>query len=203
MRADDQDSPLYSGKNLHSRLVFLGPEFLTWLYFHIEQSGGEIPFGKASLKISVGKKITLRPLAADDIRISVTGPALDDSGEVLQAVRAGAHVDTMAIDIVMGERIHSFTVSAADGGLSNAKTRQLFELTDGDVKATGDFADESSILFRMSNLDEIEDVLNALFNVFLGRRLAQAFVSQDIATMRQSVSDGLKAKLPRAATLVE
>lgn len=194
MRADDHDSPLYSSKNLHSRLAFLGPEFLTWLYFHITEQGDG--------KIALGKKIMLKPLAVDDIKVSVTGPALDDSGEVLQAVRSGAYVDTMSLDFVLGERIHSLTVSAADGGISNAKTRQLFEIKDNgggrfdEVASKGDFADESSILFRMSNLDEIEDLLGQLYAVFLGRRLAQAFVSQDIATIRQSVTDGLKAKLP-------
>lgn len=216
MRADDQDSLGFRGKVPHLKLAFLGPEFLTWLYFHIDQVGGEIPLhelvgGKVDqlqvLRIAIGKRIALKPLTSDDVRVSISSPMLDDSGEVLQAIRAGAYVDTLSLDLVVAERIHSLTLNSADGSLSNAKTRQLFELNDHDEDELRDpnepqpsakpkWNDEESILIRMSNLDEIEDILGGLFSRFLTRRLAQAFVSQDIKTIRQTIAEGLKAKLP-------
>jgi hypothetical protein len=224
MRADDQDSLGYRGKVPHLKLAFLGPEFLTWLYFHIDQVGGEIPLSELlatkspiqeTLRIAIGKRMALKPLTSDDIRVSISSPMLDDSGEVWQAIRAGAYIDSLSLDFVLGERIHSLTLNASDGAISNAKTRQLFEINDHDADELSDpsqptetpktnWNDEESILIRMSNLDEIEDILNGLFSRFLTRRLAQAFVSQDISAIRQSIAAGLKAKLPnQVAALTE
>ena len=198
------------------QLAFLGPEFLTWLYFHIEEVGGETTCAeltqvkhleKESLKISVGKRISLRPLVDNDMRVSVSGPMLDDSGEIWQAIRAGSYIDSLSLDFVIKERVHSFTLSAADAALSNVKTRSIFEEkekdeyvldveNDEEKKESNLFGDEESVLIRMSNLDEIEALLDGLFSRFLTRRLAQAFVSEDVRVIRERVAQGLKEKLP-------
>ncbi len=211
MRADDQDSDGFHGKTSHQRLSFLGPEFLTWLYFHIDQVGGEIliskilpkwPSREQIMRIAVGKRINLRPLTAPEMRVSIVGTALDDSGEVLQAIRAGAYIDSLSLDFVIGERLHHVIIQAVDGAISNAKTEQSFSVTDtmeDDENLSMQETTAESILLRMSNLDEIEDLLDGLFIQFLNRRLAHVFLSQDIFSMRQTVADGLVAKLPGMA----
>ncbi len=161
------------------KLSFLGPEFLTWLYFHTDQ----IP-----AKIAIGRRVTLKPLNSEEQKVMIASPKLEDSGEFLQAIRAGAHVESMALDLVIDERIHSFTLNALDGSLSGVKTQGL-------DKSMGDSA-EADIMIRMSNLDEIEDALGKIFAQFLELRLGQTFVSQSIKTIRESVSEGLKARLP-------
>ncbi len=211
MRADDQDSDGFQGKTSHQRLSFLGPEFLTWLYFHIDQVGGEIliskilpkwPSREQTVKIAIGKRMNLKPLVVTETRISVVGTALDDSGEVLQAIRAGAYVDSLALNFVIGERLHYVIVQAADGAIGNAKTEQSFTVSDAQEDGENLSVHESSaetILLRMSNLDEIEDLLDGLFGQFLKRRLAHAYIEQDVFSMRQTVADGLVAKLPKMA----
>lgn len=161
------------------KLSFLGPEFLTWLYFHIDKLDG---------RLAIGKRVSLKPLNSEEQKVSIASPKLEDSGEFLQAIRAGAYVDSIALDLVIEERIHSFTLNALDGSIAGVKTQGL-------DKSTGD-SEEADIIIRMSNLDEIEDVLNKTFLQFLDLRLGQTFVSEEIKTMRDSVSEGLKAKLP-------
>jgi hypothetical protein len=161
------------------KLSFLGPEFLTWLYFHTD----EVPE-----KIAVGRRVTLKPLNSEEHKVVISSPTLEDSGEFLQAIRAGAHVESMAFDLVVDDRVHSFTLNALDGSLSGVKTQGL-------EKSMGDSA-EADIIMRMSNLDEIEDALSNIFAKFLELRLGQTFVSQSIKSIRESVSEGLKAKLP-------
>ena len=161
------------------KLSFLGPEFLTWLYFHLDKLDG---------RLAIGKRVSLKPLNSEEQKVTIASPKLEDSGEFLQAIRAGAYVESLALDLVIDERIHSFSLNALDGSLSGVKTQ-------GMDKSTGD-SEEADIIIRMSNLDEIEDVLKQVFARFLELRLGVTFMSEEVKTMRDSVSVGLKAKLP-------
>lgn len=161
------------------KLSFLGPEFLTWIYFNTDL---------LSNKISIGRRVTLKPLNSEEQKVMIASPKLEDSGELLQAIRAGAYVESLALDLVADDRVHSFTLNSLDGSISGVKTQGL-------EKSMGDSV-EADIIIRMSNLDEIEDALNKIFAQFLELRLGQTFVSQSIKTIRESVSEGLKARLP-------
>ncbi|MEI6805698.1 MAG: hypothetical protein WCK49_04235 [Myxococcaceae bacterium] len=161
------------------KLLFLGPEFLTWLYFNTDL---------LSDKIAIGRRVSLKPLNSEEQKVTIASPKMEDSGEFLQAIRAGAYVESMALDLVVDDRVHSFTLNALDGSFSGVKTQGL-------EKSMGDSV-EADIIMRMSNLDEIEDAMNKIFAQFLELRLGQTFVSQSIRTIRESVSEGLKARLP-------
>lgn len=212
MRPDDKDN---SSSLPRIKLAFLGPEFLTWLFFHIDQEGGEIDLEKLApgsdlkdtMRIAVGKRISLKPLVDSELRVVVSSAMLDDSGEVLSAIRSGAYVDSLMIDTVIGERIYNFTLNASDGSISQVKMRFVFDEKDQDEdfspegkvnksKAKAKLGEEELILLRMSALDEIEDIVDGLFGRFLTRRLAQAFISEDISTIRRTVARGLEAIVP-------
>ncbi|MES2504975.1 MAG: hypothetical protein V4534_08875 [Myxococcota bacterium] len=159
------------------QLDFLGAEFLTWLYFRIE----ELP------QVTLGKKVSLKPLNGEDRKVTISTPNLDDSGEVLQAIRSGYHVETLALEYVIDERVHAFTLNATDGTISGVRSN-------GHGKSTGE-DQEADILLRMANLDEIEEILMKLFGQFMEVRLGQTFVSQEIKSIREFVLQGLQAKL--------
>lgn len=215
--AFNQEHPA-SRKQALSDLAFLGPEFLTWLYFHLEQTGGEIPLQellpsehavKEVVRIGVGKRMTLKSLWGGDARLTVSGSMLDDSGEVLQAVRSGCYIDTMIIDLVIAERSYTFTLNSLDGSLSQVKMqlgfdkgsdKSLFEDESGEVKQEEPVDEETTLLLRMSALDEIDDLVDALFKRFLDKRLGQTFVSQEVQSIRAKVAEELLKKLPRSAT---
>ena len=160
------------------KLSFLGPEFLTWLYFHLDKLDG---------RLSIGNRVSLRPMNNEEQKVSISSPNLEDSGEFLQAIRSGAYVESLALDLVIDERIHSFTLNALDGSLSGVKTQGL-------DKSTGD-SEEAEIMIRMSNLDEIEDVLKKIFARFLELRLGVTFMSEEVKAMRESVAEGLSVSL--------
>lgn len=201
-----------------SSLAFLGPEFLTWLYFYLDEKGGEIRFSdisktkvnfEDSFRICVGNRAALRPLNTSSSSVTVTGTALDDSGEVLQAFRAGALVDSLSIELHFSQTVYSFIINAKDASISQFKSVQPFaekttssftleDANENDSAGMQEIEDEGNVIIRMSALDETETILDALYELFLERRLHQAFVSQDLANMRRSVSVGLQSKLPPA-----
>ena len=213
MRADDKDVINNPGQSLRLRLSFLGPEFLTWLYFHLDQVGGEIlvselvpnwPSLTQKMQIGVGNQMTLKSLMSTDMRVSILASTLEERGEVLQSIREGTLIDTLSLEITLGKRTHSFVVHSLDGAIGKARTVQDFQEEDRAVVEEHAVENEqmtleTNLLLRMANMDEIEDILDGLFNRFLRRRLAQAFIKQEIGAMRQMIADGLLAKLPKLA----
>lgn len=199
-----------------SALSFLGPEFLSWLYFHLDEKKGEIKFSEYSkekiafedsFRMCVGNRAALRPLIGTSASVTVTGNALDDSGEVLQAFRAGALVDALSLEVHFSQTVYTFLVYAKDGSISQFKSQQPFaekiqspfydkREDEAEIEDSAELEDEGNLLIRMSALDEAEKILDALYRKFLERRIHQAFVSHDLTNMRRSVQEGLASKLP-------
>jgi hypothetical protein len=155
-------------------LSFLGAEFLTWLCF------------EPSDDISMGKRVSLKPLEGDERKVVIICPNLDDSGEFLQAIRSGYYVENAAFVWTQEERTHTFTLNS-DGSCSGVKT-------EGSEKTTGESI-EADILLRMSTLDEVEMLIRQKFAKFLELRLGTNFVTQEIQAIRDSVLGGLTSKL--------
>lgn len=146
MRPDDQDksAPPPPAAEKVRRIAdkqFLGAEFLTWLYFTILDEGGAIDFGdalpeamrpppddegKCEVLFAIGKKAILKAVDSGGARVTLAGAGLDDNGEILQAIRRGALLDTFSLDMSLGHRVYAFTLRADDGGLVGVKLPDLF-----------------------------------------------------------------------------
>lgn len=197
--------------------LFLGPEFLTWLYFAALDNRGvtvdadAMTPKKEDMQFVVGKRVALRSLDAAGARVSLQGSGLADSGEVLQAVRRGACVETLAMEMAIGSRVYVFTLSA-DGGFASVKLPDLFTEEDdanagavaGEVGADGaevkkkrrpKLPMEDVLELRMQCLDELEAVIDALFAEFMDRRLSSDAWSRDQHAILSTVSQGLKERL--------
>lgn len=221
MRADDQDKSA-AAPNAGTRpadKLFLGPEFVTWLYFYLQHEGFEVELADAFsgprnapednlVRFAVGRRSTLKSLDGTGARVSISGPGLDDSGEMLQAIRRGAFIDVLALQMQIGERIYEFSMYA-DGGIGSVKLPDLMtpsseavDVDEDDMDAPGARgrrrrgADVGEILsLRMSCLEEIECVVDALFQRFVTRRLARAWATEDLRAMRAAVAARLAARL--------
>ncbi len=229
MRADDQDksAPAPEPVRRLADKLFLGPEFLTWLYFTLleeemvidlsdslpsalKAGGGDDPNdgSDGEVQFAIGKRAVLKTIDAGGAKVTLSGAGLDDNGEILQAIRRGAYVDVLSLDMSLGHRVYSFTLNAADGGLTGVKLPDLFsEPEDQDAgivdplgpparkKRRPKLPLEDILALRMQCLDELESVLNALFGRFVTRRLARAWHTEDVASIRKAVAKGLKARL--------
>lgn len=196
--------------------MFLSQEFLTWLYFAALADHGVTIDANAMAKdgqemdVVVGKRVALRDFDASSARVTLQGAGLNDSGEVLQAVWRGACVDTLSMEMAIGHRVYSFTLSV-DGGIFNIKLPDLFtDPGDGQEKAGEVGADgkevkrkrkpklpiEDIVELRMQCCDELEDVLDALFSEFMSRRIDPEAWVRDQQAIAKTISDGLQARVP-------
>lgn len=220
MRPDDQDKSAAAPEAVRkiADKLFLGPEFVTWLYFTLLEEGMVIDMSAelgseagdgsdAEVQFAIGKKAVLKTIDAGGARVTLAGAGLDDNGEILQAIRRGAYVDVLSLDMSLGHRVYSFTLNATDGGLTGVKLPDLFsEPEDNEAAVVDPLAPpkkkrrpklplEDILALRMQCLDELEGVLNALFARFVTRRLARAWHTEDVAGIRKAVAKGLKARL--------
>ena len=219
MRADDQDksAPAPPAARKLAEKLFLGAEMLTWLYFTLLEEGfaielpGAFPKGTAEedvvVNFQIGKRAQLKSIDATGAKVALTGPGLDDSGEILQSIRRGALVDVLALEMSIQSRVYAFTLRADDGGLVGVKLPDLFsEPEDQGNEIVDPLAPkkkqrrpklplEDVLALRMQCLAELERVLDALFERFLVRRLARAWTTDDVVGIRKRVAAGLKQRL--------
>jgi hypothetical protein len=217
VRGDDQDKsapPPPAVQRIADKL-FLGPEFLTWLYFTLFDEGFEMalpdafPPGAGSdapdggiVRFAIGKRVTLKPQDLSGPKVALSGPGLDNNGEVLQAVRRGALVESLSLDLAILNRVYAFTLNAADGSLSGVKLPDLFsepeeQGLDGETpkQKRPRLPFDAVLELRMSCLDELERVIDALFARFVTRRVARAWQTEDVRAIKKRVAVGLKARL--------
>jgi hypothetical protein len=180
--------------------LFLGSEFATWLYFYLQAEGFEVSLPEAFpdreagapaggvVEFAVGKRVVLRTLDGSGTRVGLAGPGLDDSGELYQAVMRGAYIDVLRVALGVGERVYEATVHA-DGGLSGVKLPVVFAGAEDKV----DLGDILSV--RSACLDEVEQIVDALYQRFVNRRLAQAWRTEDLKGVDKRIRDGISARL--------
>lgn len=232
MRPDDQDKSAPAPERVRkiADKLFLGPEFLTWLYFTLLEEGLALPRAELGLspptgamapdgpatsdddddqdlvQFAIGKRAVLKTVDAGGARVALSGAGLDDNGEILQAIRRGAFLDTLALDMSLGHRVYSFTLRADDGGFVGVKLPDLFSEPEEDEGLHDPLAPprrkrrpklplEDILALRMQCLDELEAVIDALFARFVTRRIARAWHTEDVAGIRKAVARGLKARL--------
>jgi hypothetical protein len=217
--ADDHDKRAQAPAAVRklAEKMFLGPEMLTWLYFTLLDEGFEVelptafpkdtPEEDTIVRFAIGKRAQLKAIDASGAKVALTGPGLDDSGEILQAIRRGALIDVLALELSIQSRVYSFTLRGDDGGLAGVKLPDLFSEPEDEEAAVIDplgpkkakrrpkLPLEDVLALRMQCLAELERVLDALFERFLVRRLARAWHTEDVAGIRKRVSAGLKQRL--------
>ena len=225
MRADDQDQSAKAPPAVRrlAEKAFLGPEFLTWLYFTLLEEELELslpaavpkdtPDDETLVGFAIGKRAALRALDASGARVALSGGGLDDCGELLQAIRRGALLEVLSLEVAIQSRVYAVTLRADDGGLVGVKLPDLFSEPDESPDPTVAPPDplgkkprkpklklplEDVLALRMQCLSELEGVLDALFAQFVTRRLARAWHIDDLGRMRARVADGLKARLAGA-----
>jgi hypothetical protein len=211
MRADDQDksaAPPLDVQKGPSTKNFLGAEFLTWLYFHLEEENYEVATeailpGRGdlgeTLHFRIGRKLNLAETDPEGLRVTLAGPQLDESGEILQAIRGGAFVASLGLEVSFLDRVILATLKAEDGSIREVKITDVAppeedEMAEESARARQRLGAEEALFLRMAALDELEDVVDGLFRRFLTRRLARAFLTEDLGRIRRSIKDGLKAR---------
>lgn len=162
---------------------FLGSEFLTWLWFFIEQPHELLslsPDRKA--EVHLGEKIVLSLPKDGKERVTCTTQA-NALHEARTALRLGKQVEQLQVFLRVGDNEYLFTLDSTLWSIKGLKTpRQLPAYHEEDV--------DGRFLEKMFFVEEVFSALNVLYGKFLQERLDPSWETGTLKLMREWIERG-------------
>ncbi|GLI32688.1 recombination-associated protein RdgC [Desulforhabdus amnigena] len=159
---------------------FLGYEFLTWLWYFIENSEGRIRIssvsGEKEAEIHLGERVVLTLPGEGKEKVVCTTQA-NSLHEARTALRQGKLVQEIQIFMMIGEDEYLLTLDSALWAVKGLKTpKQLKDYDEEDQ--------DSLFLEKMYFLEDATSALNALYAKFLLERLSPAWESDSLPQLK-------------------
>ncbi|MFP4600062.1 MAG: hypothetical protein ACOC9J_02795 [Persicimonas sp.] len=163
--------------------AFLGSEYLMWLWYKAECFDGLFDVaGHDRIELAFDDQLTLEAYLAETERNMFRGGAPAYSPEAKTALREGKRVQSAKIRIVKEGREWTFKIKAESLDLTSVKIPSLLSKEE-----------EEQFYERMYLVEELEEILEALYTEFLSIRLSTAWHETMIPAIREWVhSDELK-----------
>ena len=159
---------------------FLGGEFLLWLWFSRDVTGGEIYIkGRGAVLVSLETQIALADPLAEREKVSIRGIDPFGGAEASEALSTGKLPRKVGLRVVFEQSEWVMTIDSNTLALSG-------------VKLPAQVSQGSEELFyeRMRLLEQIHDLVTALYGHFLGVRLSPAWASDVAPALRAWVQSG-------------
>jgi hypothetical protein len=163
----------------YNRFKFLGDEFLTWLWFVIEQDPTVIRKADPDINsFEIGNRIVLEKKQKEAFeRITIKG---EDAGleEAKVALQNGAMVAELNLIYRSGQQKWQFTLKGESLNLSSLKTPKI---------ATPEKPEEveGSVLEKIFLYDKILQFLEKLYKTFIKLRTSNRWQSHEISVIKK------------------
>jgi hypothetical protein len=167
----------------YNRFKFLGDEFLTWLWFVIEQNPAALRNADPDLSsFEIGNRIVLEKKHKEAFeRITIKG---EDAGleEAKVALQNGALVAELNLIYRSGQQKWQFTLKGESLNLSSLKTPKI---------STPESPEEveGHVLEKIFLYDKILQFLEKLYKSFIKRRLSSRWQSQEIYLIKKWLNE--------------
>jgi hypothetical protein len=157
---------------------FLGFEFLTWLWFFSEHSGGSFKISEEKeAEVHLGERLVLMLPGEGKEKVVCTTQAnyLD---EARIALKRGKLVHEIQLLLMVAENEYLLTLDSALWAVKGLKTpKQLQDYEEEDI--------DGLFLEKMFFLEEVSSALDALYGKFLAERLNPAWESDSLPVLKQ------------------
>ena len=162
---------------------FLGREFLVWLWFESEVLEGqfEMPDGER-FELWLESQLTLESEAAEQEITRMRGAAPSFTSEAHEALRRGKLPIQARIRIERGQQAFGCVLTAKTMTLSSATLPQLIKEDE-----------EERFYERMYLIEELEKMVDSLYERFLSLRLSPVWETQVLPMIRRWVADSKQA----------
>jgi hypothetical protein len=153
----------------YERYRFLGPEFLTWLWWVCEDD--RVGLGVADrqgLALSMGNRIVIHKSGEGDAEeVRVRGETADFR-EAMLALRKGGLVTELHLECSRGDRAWRFTLKGENLAMIGLRTPPLAPPEEADEI-------EGAVLEKMALCEEVVDFVETLFQRFIRLRISEAW----------------------------
>jgi len=149
--------------------AFLGEEFLTWLWYRLENEGGEFDLGEGRVVgIALDDYIVFAPRDDDETEQTLRKGVPTRSAEARAGLRSGHRLKKAKLTLAMGDLVWTFTLDASAMGLRSIK------LPDDDEAAE---SPEERSRERAANFLLLQELLGLVYRQFLSRRLRSDYLA--------------------------
>lgn len=159
---------------------FLGGEFVLWLWFSRDVTGGEIMIkGRGMLVVSLETQLALADPVADRERVAIRGVDPFGSAEAGEALRTGKLPRKVGLRIVFEQDEWVATLDSNTLALSGVK-----------LPASSAQSTEETFYERVRRLEQLHELVHALYAHFLAVRLSPSWESDIVPALRGWVASG-------------
>src|SRR5690606_6628274 len=155
---------------------FLGSEFLMWLWFKSECYDGLFDLGpeKRPIEVILDDAMTLEAFLAETERNTFKGGAPAYSPEAKVALRQGKRLSRAKLRVIEEGREWVFTIKA-----------ETLDLSSINIPAVLSREEDEKFYERIFLVEEIENIMAALYAEFIGIRLSPSWNEAMLPVMRQ------------------
>lgn len=154
--------------------TFLGSEFLTWLWFRVDCQDGLLDVeGVGRIEVIFDDQLTLDAYVAETQRSDLRGGAPAYSVEAVTALRQGKRPTKAKLRIIKEGREWAFSFKA-----------ETFDLTGLKIPALLTQETDEQFYERMYLIEEVEEIMHALYQEFLAVRLSEQWGERFVGAMK-------------------
>lgn len=167
---------------------YIGQDFLTWLWFHIERSGGEIVTSQNEVfGLSMEQRISVQGGEGESKDTAVCSGPRSELREARLGLMTGKKVNQARLKIEQDSEAWQMQLRAEDFAMSGLKTPKVeTKLEEGDDP-------DAPFLEKMYLVERCLQVVDELFAKFLRLRL-----SEDWAEEQKALRQWVQSDLPPA-----
>jgi hypothetical protein len=151
----------------YNRYKFIGHEFLTWLWFSIENEPEQIQAASKNLdSLTIGNRLVIEKRRQDEVLEAITIKG-DDAGleEGILALKKGAVVTEINLVQTIGDHIWSYTLKGESLNISSLKTPTVGQVESGDEI-------EGAVIEKIYLYDQVIQFIHNLFKLFIKKRVS-------------------------------
>ncbi len=167
----------------YHRYRFVGHEFLTWLWFVLEQEPGKIEIEKfAGFSARIGNRMVLENTVHQSTETLIIKGEDVGLEEAMLSLKKGGMISEMNLIVSSDRQQWQLTVKGEGMTVSGLKILNTMELEPEEDQ-------EAILLDRIATCEQVMEWLFSVFRIFLKTRLSDDWDRQVIVDMRRWISD--------------
>jgi recombination associated protein RdgC len=167
--------------------AFLGREFLTWLWFKSDRTGGHVDIpGKRVIEVLFLDRMTLDLSDAESPQIVALKGEQSELREGLAALREGKKIEEARISIRAGENDFTLVLKGTWFSFGSFRTPPILPAQEADEED----GFEAAFLEKVYLIDEGMQILDDLFEYFISLRISDQWEGEELPAIRHWVASG-------------
>ncbi len=167
----------------YNKYSFIGQEFLTWLWFSIENKMDAIIDEEPEIQsLAMGNKIVLENKSLkDSVEVITIKGDEADLAEGIVALRKGATVSEMTLVLTCNDNQWRFSIKGESLAMSSLKVPETGNIEDRDDV-------DGAVIEKIFLCDKAVDIMESLYRIFIKQRISNAWYSVTLPALHGWIS---------------